>query len=176
VSYVVELEGGDRWEVSIDPQESTKVVVDGIERTIRLERKADGTLIAWIDGHPQVFRMSYEDGSLVVETQDGERRKARVENARASSWRKNVEQRGPARAAEGPGELRAPIAGSVLELIVAEGDRVCSGQPVLKLDAMKMQNSIASPRDGIIRFEVQPGQTVLAGTLLARLVPEETQA
>lgn len=169
MNYVVELEGGDRWEVSIDSDEPTCVKVQGEARSVELETRPDGTLLARVDGRAQVVRLKYEDGFLLVETPDGRKRKVRVEKASAHAWRKLVSEQPRAAASLGPSELRAPIAGSIAALLVAEGARVERGQPVLKLEAMKMLNSIATPAGGKIRFEVQAGQTVLAGTVLARI-------
>jgi len=153
VNYVVELEGGERWEVSIDPDQPARVHVDGQSRSVEIERKPDGTMVASVDERPQVVRISYEDGGLIVETPDGQRRKARVETASAHAWRKQVEDQGKASRVEGPSELRAPIAGSVLELLVSEGDQVERGDPVLKLEAMKMFNTIGSSGPGVIHFD-----------------------
>jgi glutaconyl-CoA/methylmalonyl-CoA decarboxylase subunit gamma len=172
VNYVVEFEGGERWEVSIDPGEPSQVKLDGAAHAVDMGSVRDGTLIARVDGRMQLVRLTFEDGGLVVETQDGRKRKARVESASADAWRRRVTEQAKAPRVEGPTQLRAPIAGSIAELMVPEGARVDSGQPVLKLEAMKMLNSIGAPGSGIIRFAVQKGETVLTGALLARIGTE----
>jgi biotin carboxyl carrier protein len=169
VNYVVELEGGERWEVSIDSDQPARVQVEGEARNVDIESRADGTMVASVDGRRQVVRICYEDGGLVVETPDGRRRKVRVETPAANAWRRHVEDQGKTVKADGPSELCAPIAGSIVELLVSEGARVERGQPVIKLEAMKMLNSIASPGAGLIHFEVKPGQTVRTGNLIARI-------
>jgi biotin carboxyl carrier protein len=49
---------------------------------------------------------------------------------------------------------------------------VAHGQPLVVLEAMKMENDVRSPRDGVVRaVEVEPGQPVGAGQVLLRLEP-----
>ncbi|NUP01125.1 MAG: biotin/lipoyl-binding protein [Nonomuraea sp.] len=67
-----------------------------------------------------------------------------------------------------PGSLLAPMPGSVLRVEVAEGDTVTGGQPVLVLEAMKMEHRIAAPADGVVSaVHVEKGQQVEAGAVLA---------
>jgi biotin carboxyl carrier protein len=48
-------------------------------------------------------------------------------------------------------EIKAPMPGLILDLKVAPGDLVKKGDVVLILEAMKMENSIKSPGDGIVK-------------------------
>lgn len=76
----------------------------------------------------------------------------------------------PRRAAPQAGELRAPMAGLVLRVDVREGQQLEAGEPVLVLDAMKMENSIRAPHAGVVReIAVNAGESVLTGALLARM-------
>ena len=69
-----------------------------------------------------------------------------------------------------PGELRAPMAGLVLRVNVTQGQTIAAGDPVLVLDAMKMENTIRAPHDGTVHeIVVVGGQSVLTGALLARI-------
>jgi biotin carboxyl carrier protein len=62
---------------------------------------------------------------------------------------------------EGRVEVKAPMPGKVVKLLVAEGERVRAGQPVLLFEAMKMQNELRSPQDGVVVvMDVQAGQAV----------------
>jgi biotin carboxyl carrier protein len=64
-------------------------------------------------------------------------------------------------------EVRAPIPGLITKVLAKAGDTVKKDQPVLCLDAMKLENEIAAPRDGTVRsIEVQPGQAVEKGQAL----------
>jgi biotin carboxyl carrier protein len=48
-------------------------------------------------------------------------------------------------------ELKAPMPGLVLNIVVKEGDSISKGDALLVLEAMKMENNIKSPTDGIIK-------------------------
>ncbi|HEV2756212.1 MAG TPA: biotin carboxylase N-terminal domain-containing protein [Actinomycetota bacterium] len=72
--------------------------------------------------------------------------------------------------ASATGDLVAPMQGTILKVLVAEGDRVEAGQPVIVLEAMKMENSISAPLAGtVVEIGVRPGETAGAGQLLARV-------
>ena len=70
--------------------------------------------------------------------------------------------------AGGTVELTAPMPGSVLALHVRPGEGVDAGDPVVTLEAMKMEHVVASPRDGTIaEIDVALGQQVVRGQRLA---------
>ena len=78
-------------------------------------------------------------------------------------------------AAEGPGfgqgmgrrEIRASMPGKVVAVKVKVGDEVAKGQGLIILEAMKMENEVASPCAGkVTALSVTPGQTVETGSLL----------
>ncbi len=62
-------------------------------------------------------------------------------------------------------ELVAPFSCKVLKVLVNDGQKVAKGDPVITVEAMKMEYSYASPRDGVIKkVLVTPGTTVQEGT------------
>jgi propionyl-CoA carboxylase alpha chain len=74
----------------------------------------------------------------------------------------------------GAGSLLAPMPGTVARLGVTVGDRVAQGQPLLWLEAMKMEHVIAAPAAGIVaELPVASGQQVEVGSVLAVVKPEE---
>jgi len=69
-----------------------------------------------------------------------------------------------------PGSLLAPMPGSVIRVDVALGDRVSAGQPLLAMEAMKMEHEIVATTDGVISvLTVEVGAQVDAGALLAAI-------
>ncbi len=76
-------------------------------------------------------------------------------------------------AALAAGSLVAPMPGTVVRLAVQAGDPVKAGDPLLWLEAMKMEHRIAAPADGVVtELPVTVGQQVEVGTILA-VVGEE---
>ena len=68
-------------------------------------------------------------------------------------------------------QIKAPISGRILEVLVKAGDNIKKGQLMFVLDAMKMQNQINSPTTAKVSdLRVQIGQTVRSGDVLATLV------
>lgn len=64
----------------------------------------------------------------------------------------------------------APLPGTVDSVLVKEGVSVTQGQEVLKLEAMKMKNSIRSPRAGrVVAIHVHPGDQVKHGQALIEI-------
>ncbi|SHS20291.1 Probable acetyl-/propionyl-CoA carboxylase alpha subunit AccA2 [Mycobacteroides abscessus subsp. abscessus] len=73
------------------------------------------------------------------------------------------------------GSLIAPMPGVVLRLGAAVGDAVTAGTPIVWLEAMKMEHTIVAPADGVVEIlNVEPGQQVELGTVLAQLAAEAT--
>ena len=64
-------------------------------------------------------------------------------------------------------QIKAPMPGLVLSVLVTEGDEVKKGDNLLVLEAMKMENMIKSPTDGIIKkIEIKQGNKVEKNELL----------
>ncbi|NYZ17950.1 biotin/lipoyl-binding protein [Azospirillum sp. RWY-5-1] len=74
----------------------------------------------------------------------------------------------PAAPASDVGAIASPLAGVVVSVAVTVGDRVEAGQPLLVLEAMKMQTTLSAPRSGTVAVitvaagaAVQEGQSLL---------------
>ena len=68
------------------------------------------------------------------------------------------------------GRIKAPIPGLVTRVLVQEGEHVRAEQPVIVLEAMKMENEIRAPFEGSVQsIAVSPGETVTRGAVLAEI-------
>lgn len=73
-------------------------------------------------------------------------------------------------ASKGGGLLKAVMPGVVVEILVEAGQEVSEGQPLLILEAMKMQNEIGAPGPGIVsQIHAAAGTAVSAGDKLVTL-------
>jgi biotin carboxyl carrier protein len=95
-----------------------------------------------------------DDGKILVEV-EGERFTFALDAGIAGV---EASTRTPARA-----EVKAPMPGKIVKLLVAAGDTVVSGQGIVLFEAMKMQNEIQSPQDGVVaEIAVAEGEAVEA--------------
>jgi biotin carboxyl carrier protein len=160
-----------------------EVHVGGRRRMVELERNGESWHVSLdgsaIDAHPaqiapNVFSVllngqSYEvrvspvaDGTLNLRTSTAEFA-AEVVDPRV--WRGR--RHGPLEA-EGRQQITAPMPGKVVRVLVEPGASVQTGQGLIVVEAMKMQNEIRSPKTGKIeRLFAREGQAVDAGEILA---------
>ena len=76
-----------------------------------------------------------------------------------------------------PGSCVAPTPGTVRAVHVTAGDHVIRGQPLVVLEAMKMEHQVLAPADGVVdAIRATVGDTVDEGTLLVVLTPDEDSA
>src|SRR5690349_11387695 len=134
MKYRIERDGKE-YEVDVEPDASGCVVrgADGERHALRIETRSDGTrhvVTPW--GELDV--VAARRGSELWADVSGRRLQASVERARAAG----------AGAAGGAsaGTLRAPMAGKLLRVRVQPGEAVSVGQPLLVIEAMKMENEI----------------------------------
>ena len=64
-------------------------------------------------------------------------------------------------------EIISPMPGTILDIMVTEGQSVDEGDPIMILEAMKMENIIKSPQSAVIKeIQATPGQNVIKGDKL----------
>jgi acetyl-CoA/propionyl-CoA carboxylase biotin carboxyl carrier protein len=72
------------------------------------------------------------------------------------------------RVASGDGKVTVPMQGTIVKVLVSEGDTVESGQTICVLEAMKMENPINADRAGTVKeLKVKPGDALGAGDIVA---------
>jgi len=117
-----------------------------------------------LDGHSREMVLE-RDGSRVFVYLDGERIETTVYDEVSRAL---VQAAGGA--GSGAAEVCAPMPGVVVGIPVAVGDEIRSGQAVVVVEAMKMQNELAAEIDGVVtEIAVAVGDTVGGGDVLVRL-------
>jgi len=156
---------------------------------VRVRGLARAAEVAVGDGMPAAARASWEGGDLVV-TWDGRVRRyacvrTRPEPGRAVIWLGRdgqswaIAEEEPLAAARddrgaGDGVVRSPMPGTVLAVQAAVGEKVSAGQPLLIVEAMKMEHTLSAPLDGVLsELIVQPGQQVGLDERLAVVSAED---
>jgi acetyl-CoA/propionyl-CoA carboxylase biotin carboxyl carrier protein len=71
-------------------------------------------------------------------------------------------------------EGRAPMPGSVVAVHVADGDAVAAGDPLVAIEAMKMEHQVLAPHDGVVQLLVAVGDQVRRDQPVARVTTEES--
>lgn len=67
-------------------------------------------------------------------------------------------------------EVRSGLPGAIFKVLVAEGQSVVKGQPLIVIEAMKMEIEVASPNDGVVsEVRVKQGDTIVNGQVLVVL-------
>jgi biotin carboxyl carrier protein len=70
--------------------------------------------------------------------------------------------------ADGAAEIKTAMPGKVVRILAEQGAEIKQGESVLVVEAMKMQNEMKSPKDGVVKeIRVAEGATVNAGDVLA---------
>lgn len=163
--YVVEV-NGERHEVDVDADGAR---TDALPQPASL-REVQGTPLSVLTIGDEVHSVAVRRGAgrgsfeldiaghrYVVEAQDERTRTIRDLAVAASR---------PA----GPAPLTAPMPGLVVRVSVQPGDTVESGQGIVVMEAMKMENELRSSAAGRVRsVKVAPGQVVEKGALLVEL-------
>jgi acetyl-CoA/propionyl-CoA carboxylase biotin carboxyl carrier protein len=139
------------------------------------------------DADPVAARAAFDAGDLVVTCAGQTRRYAYAHvgaDGRATAWLARdgqawtlAEQEplaaGPAHPGGGDGVVRSPMPGTVLAVKAAPGDRVRSGQPLLIVEAMKMEHTVRAPADGVLtELTATPGQQVALDETLALITSD----
>jgi len=160
--------------VSIDGKER---IVDIDEENIRVDGKPVDVTLAQAEPGVWILRRGSEQTVAHVDGRGGKlaveiRRPGRdaVVLAADVSDARRAAIAGPARAAAGgaPITVRSPIPGRLIKLLVKAGDAVKAGQTIVVLEAMKMENELKAPRDGVVKSvgcaegaAVESGQTLV---------------
>jgi biotin carboxyl carrier protein len=101
------------------------------------------------------------DGSVTIATALGN---VRLQATRGAAAETNGSRGG------GPRAIKSSMPGKVVRVLCATGDTIEAGQPLLIIEAMKMENEIRSPAAGVVKeIPVQAGMSVQSGDLLIKL-------
>ncbi|MCU1359955.1 MAG: Carbamoyl-phosphate synthase chain ATP-binding protein [Ilumatobacteraceae bacterium] len=161
-----------RWTATVD---------DGSTIELRV-RSAGSRFDVMADDHIMSAAFAMRDGRLHLDL-DGETTVFDVATSGRTTWvssggdsysltRPDLLAPGAAKAREGGASITSPMPGTVVSVLVAAGDPVITGQPVVVVEAMKMEHTLRAAIDGVVGdVLVNVGDQVALNQLLAVLEP-----
>jgi biotin carboxyl carrier protein len=161
MKYRVTIEGREREvDVVVRPDGGVSVALDGTPVDADVERVPGGVSLR-LGG--RVFDVSVGGAPDSMQVGAGS---ARV-IASVTSDRARARAKKRAAAGSGARELRAPMPGRVVKVLVAAGAAVRAGDPCVVVEAMKMENELRAPKDGTVAaVHVNEGVSVESRALL----------
>ncbi|MEM9952106.1 MAG: acetyl-CoA carboxylase biotin carboxyl carrier protein subunit [Chloroflexota bacterium] len=153
---------------------------NGEKITLRLDKQADGSYSAIINDETFHFQATQlRQGTWLIDlngqrhtvhtAQEGDQRYAQVDGVQYQLEKASRRRRNNQSAGSG-GDLTSEMPGQVIDVRVAEGDTVSSGDVLLVLEAMKMEIRITAPQDGTVtKLMVAQGDIVERGQTLAEV-------
>jgi acetyl/propionyl-CoA carboxylase alpha subunit len=188
------VEEGDEIGTSYDPM-IAKLIAHGVTRddafdkleAALAEARVEGVttnlpFLRWLVAHPDVRAGRTTTAFLTDHPPLSAPPLRRADEPWRGTWRLNLPAPPPApapaaddpahraTAAHGERELTAPMPGTVIKVLVAEGETVTARQPLLVLEAMKMETPVSAPYDAVVRkVNVAEGDRVAGGAVLVEL-------
>ena len=153
-----DLEG---WRIGARAPRPTIAFLTDDDQVLDAPEGAAGTAATAIDA----------DGAVWVSAQGSTVRLRRLTRRARMDLRLAEQER-----ASGPREPegRAPMPGSIVAVHVADGDAVRAGQPIVSIEAMKMEHPVLAPHDGTVHLLVALGDQVRRDQPVARVSEQET--
>jgi 3-methylcrotonyl-CoA carboxylase alpha subunit len=153
------LDGEGRHSVRLVFLESgLRITVNGKSHALSGERLPDGRLLVRLDSHAFKAR-AVRDGRDWHVFCDGDYRRLSLKQELAGL---DADVRA--------GSLAAPMPGKIIQVMIEAGAKVTKGQPLLILEAMKMEHTITAPADGVVKeIHYAAGEQVLEGAELITL-------
>lgn len=163
-----------KYIATVDDQEFS-IDVDR-DKCISLDERAHDIDLESIDGR-SLFSLILDGTSYEVFVERRERRyfitiagdryEVQVEDERLKQLR---ERAGAKHEEVGEFAIAAPMPGLVVDVAIEQGQHIAAGTGVVILEAMKMENEIRTPRDGIVKgVRVSAGQTVNQGDVMIEI-------
>lgn len=166
MSHYLVKSSGKNFDVRVEPlRENYAVVVNGRKKSVKTESLGGSRMLVLIDNHPNEIDIrsdGYESRRLVFVK--GTEIEVEIEDFRLAQAKKVA---GMATSVFSARNVKAPMPGLILEVKVSAGEKVLRHQPLVVIEAMKMENIIKSPSDAVIKkVFVSPENSVEKSDLL----------
>ncbi len=169
--YYVEWAGEERVVEIRQGPDGLEAVVDGEAHPVDVTAvEHSGLLNLLVDNQSWTYAARFENGAAMLSFHEREVR-VPIEDERGRLAR--LATGGAAGGGANDSEIASVMPGVVKEVLVGADEAVDAGQPLLILEAMKMENEIRAPRQGVVgTVHVEAGQAVEKGAQLVSLAPQ----
>lgn len=159
---------GKKHRVNTDAKSPTSVVsVDDRQYTVDWLRVEGGVVSLLMDERSYVAYVGRSDGKVVVGVGGTQF------NLETGGEGDDLTAAG-AGAVTASGRIKAPMPGTVVKVVVSEGDEVAVNQSLVIVEAMKMENEVRSPVDGVVsKVNVAAGDSVGTTEAMIEIEPKE---
>ncbi len=153
---------------SVDREDDQFVVrIGGVSLQLRVSRLEPGILCFSTSTRSQIVRVAHAQGRSFLHV-DG----YTVEYATTAG-----DDRGPEVRTAAHNDLTAPMPGTVTQVLTRKGDEVVRGQPLVIVEAMKMEHVIRAPRAGsVLAVRARVGDQVEGGAVLVEIAGKSDEA
>lgn len=155
--------GGHEFEVVVNRASPSgdryKAIVDGVEYDVVMPDRGVRNPVEWVIVGNRPYEILFDDDLKSLRVYSGKHHVS-VRDTRAAVLRPE----------SGDGRVKAPIPGLIARVLVQQGQVVEAGDPLVVLEAMKMENEVRAPRSGtVVSVNVERGQSVLRNDVLAEV-------
>lgn len=156
--------GGREFQLIINPDgKEDTVLIDGVEVQIHLKRILGDTESLIVEGKSYLFNIGPDNDGYTLRWYGGETHCA-VEDEHARLLKQFV---GAGDGGGGIQKVKAPMPGLVVKILTSPGSEVEKGDPLVVVEAMKMENEIGAPVKGVVKeIKVNEKQAVEKGEIM----------
>lgn len=168
--YIATCNGQETpFQVEEKGPDQLNIISGSKEWTLDVHRAGENHYSVIHEGESFDLRFFYEDDTISAFLH-GEHLTFQLGDARSAS-KKRTEVVGSSKSSpavlSGPVEIKATMPGKIVKVSVKKGDKVSEGQGVLVVEAMKMENEMASPKTGVVSdIRISEGQSVESGAVM----------
>lgn len=164
--FIALRDNGKRFKIYLPVQSDP--IIDGNELPIKIVDNTEFNYCFYWKGRRFHCVMNGQDQNKYSVLVNGVEYKYSIESI-ASYLRHRILNKGEKAVADS--NIVAPMPGKIIDIFVAEGDLVNAGEPLLTLEAMKMQNEIQAPFNGLVKkIKVTASQSVMKDELLMEVI------
>lgn len=154
----IEIKNGENAHLIEVKKDARNALIDGKSHQYEMEALGQGRYLLRVDGKTHIISNPYVENGRVEFTIDGKSASFDIKDEQAMLLDSLGFKTGESK---GQGTLKSPMPGKIVNVLVNMGDEVSAGDPVIILEAMKMENELKAPIGGkITGINVEIGKSV----------------